>query len=285
MALCSRRRPGWLMPRPVLAPRPVAALVALAAPALLALAPDALAQSAVQSIGKPKAASLPSFVDKSRVTDLVAARAAIGQEAAKSAVEAAEQERQAEVRLMSETDALARRAEQERALAAEIRAKAEALSQRFAEELAQDAPAKPAKPATAAVAAAAPVATPVATADAAAAPRVGSAVQDERTTQAMRRAADALARARSKLDEADRRVAETEGVPTEARDAGTWEKVKAEFADARRKAAEAVDSAQKALIGEPSAALAAASSEAAPDGKADPRKSLPRPFALGGTLR
>lgn len=257
MVVPSSRRQGLL------------ALLSLAA--MVGAVQQGAAQSAVQAVGKPKAAAMPSFVDKSRVSDLVAARAAIGKDAA-SPQEVAEQERQAEARLMSETDVVARRAEEERALAAEIRAKAEALSQRFAEELSQDR--KPGKPAAVAVAASQGQAP------------VGSAVQDERTAQTMKRAADALARARSTLEEADRRVAESAGSPV-----GTWDKVKAEFADARRKAAEAVASAQQALVAAPSA-VAAITTGSLPDPDAkgkvsttDPHKTLPPPYALGGTLR
>lgn len=266
------RRPRWL--------------ALLSAASLLGMVSAAMAQSAVQPTSRDKSAQLPSFLDKSRVSDLVAARAALGSEM--SAVEIAEQERQAEARLMSETDVLAKRAEEERALAAQIRAKAEALSQRFAEELSQEKKPKPAKAVAAAGAvtttgslpASVPAAATVVTVAASEPPRVGSAVQDERAAQAMQRAADALARARSTLDEADRRVAEHQVGPL-----GAWEKVKAEFTEARRRAAEAVESAQKALSGAPSAVAAVAETSPEAGGDVDPRKTLPKPFALGGTLR
>ena len=231
----------------------------LAAVPLAMMPPTAMAQSAKTRAAAP---AMPSFLDKSRVSDLVAARAAIDGPAIS--------ERDADQQLMSASDDLRRRAEEERALAAEVRAKAEALSQRFAEELSQDH-----KVAVAAAKSTTPVRNV----------RVGSAVQDERTASAMKRAAEALARARSTLDEADRRAAGTQG------GVGAWETVHAEIADARRKAAEAVDSAEKALSAVPADVTVAESSDAAkaPDAgataPAGERKRMTPPFALGGTLR
>lgn len=244
-----------------------------------------LAQSVVQNISETRPAAgraMPLFLDKSHVADLVAARAAL--DGAAIAFEAAEAERAKDQRLMSETDVLARRAEQERVLAAEVRAKAEALSQRFAQELAQDTKAAE----TRAKPSARPPVQTVAAAESETVPSVGSAVQDERTAQAMRRAADALARARSTLDEADRNAAAGKAAAP-----GAWDRVKAEIADARRKAADAVESAQQALSAVPAAVAdmaSAGSAGAASTGSAsaaadNPRKTLPPPYALGGTLR
>lgn len=239
---------------------PGLALMLAAVPLAMMPPTTAMAQSAKTRAAAP---AMPSFLDKSRVSDLVAARAAIDGPAIS--------ERDADQQLMSASDDLRRRAEEERALAAEVRAKAEALSQRFAEELSQDH-----KVAVAAAKSTPPVRNV----------RVGSAVQDERTASAMKRAAEALARARSTLDEADRRAAGTQGGGV-----GAWETVHAEIADARRKAAEAVDSAEKALSAVPADVAVAESSDAAKaadagaKAPAGERKRMPPPFALGGTLR
>lgn len=259
---------GSYHPRHWLAVVPVVAALSSAAPVM--------AQTA-----------MPSFLPKAHVSDIVAARAAIDSATSVSVLEATEAKREAEARLLSQTDELARRAERERAMAAEIRAKAEALSQRFAEELSQDAKsaeakAKPADKAgkSGAVAAANAGSGTATLASAESIP----GQHDERTTETLKRAADALARARSTLDEADRRVAAGKDAP-----AGTWSKVKAEFAEARRKAAEAVETAQQALGAVPAtvAAITGGGEDqtAAATPAADPRKSLPRPYALGGTLR
>lgn len=224
---------------------------------------------------------MPSYIDAQRLPDLVAARAAIdGAPAPQSAEEAAEIIKGAEARLMSQADEVRQRAEAERELAAEVRSRAEALSARFATELANET-----RAATIETGSIGPRPT-----------RVGSAVQDERvagspSTASMKRAAEALARARNTLDEADRRAAATNT------NAPVWDAAQVEIATARREAAEAVERAEQALKDpalaatsgparavEPVATATAPKSDTAGATAARPKRMIP-PYALGATLR
>ncbi len=255
-----------MMVRAVVRFDPALPMLAVAGVILAALAgsPDAHAQTASSRAATARP-TMPSFVDSRHVPDLIAARGEASVAASAALV------RDAEARLLSDADDLARRAEEERALAADVRARAEALSERFATEMAQEDKAeRSASPERTAAGAKPPAAAQAA---------VQGTGQSDRTASTMKRAAESLARARKTLDEADRKAAAGTADP-----AG-WGPAQVEIAAARREAAEAVARAEQALGAAPPVTAEAEGSVAGAAGSPTRAKRMTPPFALGATLR
>lgn len=240
--------------------RRIAAAV-LAAPAFIA---GSLAAAALLIVPHPASAQtareMPAFLDQRHFADLEAAHSAMlaALVKAEASVAPAAGDRGETQRLIHASGLVTQRAEDERALAAEVRARAEALSQRFSADIA--AAEKPA------------VVTPAVAKVAAVEPKAAATMQ---------RAAEALSRARRDLEEATKRAA----AAGQNHNSPTWQSAKAEIDEARRRASEAVEQAQRAIeeqkqIGQ---TVATAAEAPASDKPRDPR--MVPPYALGAAAR
>lgn len=239
--------------------------------ACAAVAAAAYPQICIAETAGPR--DLPAFLDKSRLSHLEEARAALAAIAAREAATVSFTGRDEAEKIMTSAGDVQRRAEAERLLAAEVRARAEALSERFSAEIAEASREKAALPA--AQAKAAPSGKPAA---------LTTASVEPRAAQAMQRAAEALTRARRDLEEATRRAS----APDQQRNSASWQKAKAEIDEARRRAGEAVEQAQKAIDEQKELAAPTVASADAPAATTAPAARDPRmvpPYALGGMTK